>query len=127
MPMGNITWVSDAGKPMSRTFLTDCQLNMRLEKWNRMCRLAFMSERMASTIRTSWEMSVAYAAPVIPSAGIRQPADPHPKIKSGSSTTFTSVDIANNLVSVCVSPCELNANMMENMMNIRIEPPAMTV
>lgn len=53
-------------------------------------------------------MSVAYAAPAIPSSGKPN----FQKINIGSKIIFIAVEIANNFVNVKVSPSELKANMI---------------
>ena len=106
--------VSDAGKPISRTRTAESQ---RITSWRNRNRT--IMSRVASRVTpdassTTCEMTVAIAAPRTPSRG--KPS--HPKISSGSSTMLSAVEIANSMVTVMLSPCELNPNTAAKNRNI---------
>lgn len=107
-PIGLSTWVKDAGNPIWKICFTESILREIFRKINRTPLPGEDKTFIAIAIKTAWEMSVAYAAPAIPSSGKPN----FQKINIGSKIIFIAVEIANNFVNVKVSPSELKANMI---------------
>ena len=121
-PIGLITWVNAAGIQISNTFFIESFLIERFFHSKNI--FLFLLDRtfIAIIMKIVWETNVAYAAPATHKAG--KPS--FQNIKIGSRMIFTSVDTANNFVTVKVSHSALNIIMIFMRKNSN-NPPAETI